>query len=141
MTSSMFVNLPVKNLKKSVEFFTRLGFKFDPQFTDDTAASMIVSEGSCVMLMTEHKFRSFTPKHICDTARSVEVLLCITVEQREKVDEMVRRASAAGGKINMEPQDHEFMYSHGFRDLDGHTWEVMYLDLGAIRHREAAAAH
>jgi uncharacterized protein len=132
MSTKIFVNLPVKNLKKSIEFFTRLGFTFNPQFTDETATCMIVSEDIFVMLLTEEKFKSFTPKEICDAKKSTEVLLCLSSESREKVNEMVRKAVSAGGSTYNEPQDHGFMYAHGFQDLDSHIWEIIYMEPSAI---------
>jgi uncharacterized protein len=132
MSTRIFVNLPVKNLKKSVEFFGKLGFKFNPQFTDETATCMIVTEDIFIMLLTEEKFRTFTPKAVCDATKSTEVLVCLTRENREEVDEMVRKAVAAGGTTYNEPQDHGFMYGHGFQDLDGHIWELIYMVPGAI---------
>ena len=128
MIRKIFVNLPVKNLDQSMNFFTRLGFAFNPQFTDETAACMIVEENIFVMLLTEEKFKVFTPKEICDAARSTEVLVCLSCESREKVEEIVRKAVAAGGTTYSEPQDHGFMYGHGFQDLDGHIWEVVFLE-------------
>ncbi|MBW4491418.1 MAG: VOC family protein [Trichocoleus desertorum ATA4-8-CV12] len=132
MTTQIFVNLPVKNLKQSIEFFTQLGFQFNPQFTDETATCMVVSENISVMLLTHEKFKMFTPKAICDATKSTEVLVCLSTESREKVDEIVRKAIAAGGTTYNEPQDHGFMYAHGFQDLDGHIWELMYMEPSAI---------
>ncbi|HEY9643736.1 MAG TPA: VOC family protein [Coleofasciculaceae cyanobacterium] len=132
MSTQIFVNLPVKNLKQSIEFFTQLGFQFNPQFTDETATCMIVSESIFVMLLTHEKFQTFTPKAICDATQSTEVLTCLSVENRAKVDEMVREAVAAGGTTYNEPQDHGFMYAHGFQDLDGHLWELVYMESSAI---------
>lgn len=132
MATKIFVNLPVKDLKKSIEFFTRLGFTFNPQFTDETATCMIVSEENFVMLLTEEKFKSFTPKPVCDATKSTEVLLALSLESRAKVDEIVRRAVAAGGTTYKEPQDHGFMYAHGFQDLDGHIWEPFFMEPSAI---------
>lgn len=132
MATKIFVNLPVKNLNESVEFFTQLGFTFNPQFTDETATCMIVAEDIFVMLLTEAKFKTFTPKQICDAAKYTEVLVCLTSESRKKVDEMVSKAVAAGGTTYNEPQDHGFMYGHGFQDLDGHIWELIYMEPGAI---------
>ncbi len=97
MATQIFVNLPVKNLDKSIEFFTKLGFTFNPQFTDRTATWMIVAENIFVMLLTEEKFKTFTPKQICDATKGTEVLVCLSIDSREKVDEMVRKAVAAGG--------------------------------------------
>ncbi|MBD2060218.1 VOC family protein [Oculatella sp. FACHB-28] len=132
MTTQIFVNLPVNDLKQSIEFFTHLGFQFNPQFTDETATCMIVSETIFVMLLTHEKFKTFTPKAICDAKQSTEVLVCLSAESREKIDEMVRKAIAAGGTTHSEPQDHGFMYAHGFQDLDGHIWELMYMEPSAI---------
>ncbi len=132
MATQIFVNLPVKNLNKSIEFFTKLGFKFNPQFTDDTATCMIVADDIFVMLLTEEKFKIFTPKEICDAKKYTEVLVCLSSESREKVDEMVSKAVAAGGTTYNEPQDHGFMYGHGFQDLDGHIWEIMHMDPSVI---------
>ena len=132
MATKIFVNLPVKNLDTSVAFFTKLGFTFNPQFTDETATCMIVSQDIFVMLLTEAKFKTFTPKEICDAMKCTEVLVCLTSESREKVDEMVRQAVAAGGTTYNEPQDYGFMYEHGFQDLDGHIWEIIYMEPSAI---------
>lgn len=132
MATKIFVNLPVKDLKKSIDFFTQLGFTFNPQFTDETATCMIVSEENFVMLLTEEKFKSFTPKPVCDATKSTEVLLALSLESRAKVDEIVRRAVAAGGTTYKEPQDHGFMYAHGFQDLDGHIWEPFFMEPSAI---------
>lgn len=134
MATKIFVNLPVKNLKNSIEFFTKLGFSFNPQFTDDTATCMIVSDDIFVMLLTEAKFKTFTPKEICDTTKSTEVLVCLSTESRENVDAMVRKAVSAGGSTYNAPQDHGFMYAHGFQDLDGHIWEVIYMEASAVQH-------
>jgi predicted lactoylglutathione lyase len=129
----IFVNLPVKDLKKSIDFFTKLGFSFHPQFTDDTATCMIVSDTIFVMLVTHEKFGTFTPKPICDAKRNTEVLVCLSSEDAQEVDDLVRKAVAAGGSTYNEPQDHGFMYAHGFQDLDGHIWEVMYMDPSAVQ--------
>jgi hypothetical protein len=132
MSTQIFVNLPVKSLKQSVEFFTQLGFQFNLQFTDETATCMIVSETIFVMLLTHEKFKTFTPNTICDAKKSTEVLVCLSVESREAVDAQVRSAITSGGTTYNEPQDHGFMYAHGFQDLDGHIWELMYMEPGAI---------
>jgi len=135
MVSKIFVNLPVKNLDKSIEFFTQLGFTFNPQFTDETATCMIVSEHIFVMLLTEAKFRTFTPNPICDARKNTEVLVCLSLEGREQVDDMVRKAVVGGGNTYNEPQDHGFMYGHGFQDLDGHIWELIYMKPNATNQR------
>ncbi len=133
MASKIFVNLPVKNLNKSIEFFTKLGFSFNQQFTDETATCMIVTDDIFVMLLTEEKFKTFTPKEICDTNKYTEVLVALSLENRAKVDEMVRKAVGAGGATYNEPQDHGFMYAHGFQDLDGHIWEVFFMEPSAVK--------
>ena len=127
MTMQIFINLPVRDLQASIAFFTRLGFTFNPQFTDDTATCMIVSDAIFVMLLTHDKFKSFTPNPICDAKTSTEVLLAMPRDSREAVDAMVHDAVAAGGTTYNQPQDHGFMYGHGFQDLDGHIWEVFYM--------------
>jgi predicted lactoylglutathione lyase len=132
MATKIFVNLPVNDLKKSLEFFTKLDFKFNPQFTDETAACMMVGEDIFVMFLTRDKFKTFTPKEICDATKSTEVLVCLSAESRAKVDNMVHTAVAAGGTTYNDPQDHGFMYGHGFQDLDGHIWEIIYLEPSAI---------
>lgn len=127
MTMQIFINLPVRDLQASIAFYTRLGFTFNPQFTDATGTCMIVSDTIFVMLLTHDKFKSFTPNPICDAKTSTEVLLAMPCEGREAVDSTVRDAVAAGGTTYNEPQDHGFMYAHGFQDLDGHIWEVFYM--------------
>src|SRR5262245_15344458 len=120
MSTKIFVNLPVRHLAKSMTFFERLGFKFNPQFTDETAACMVVSDDIYVMLLTEKKFKEFTPKAICDARSATEVLVALSLESRERVQEMVRNAVASGGTTYAEDKDYGFMYQHGFQDLDGH---------------------
>jgi uncharacterized protein len=132
VATKIFVNLPVKKLDRSIDFFTKLGFTFNPQFTDETATCMIVSDDIFVMLLTYEKFKTFTPKAICDATKSTEVLVCLSTESRKEVDEMVERAIAAGGTTYNQPQDHGFMYSHGFQDLDGHIWELVYMEPSAV---------
>ncbi|MEH2424746.1 MAG: VOC family protein [Nostoc sp.] len=132
MATKIFVNLPVKDLNRSVEFFSKLGFSFNTQFTDETATCMIVSDDIFVMLLTHEKFKTFTPKEISDATKSTEVLVCLSSQSREEVDEMVRKAVTAGGTTYNEPQDHGFMYGHGFSDLDGHIWEIIYMEPSAI---------
>ncbi|RKS93724.1 hypothetical protein BC952_1565 [Flavobacterium limicola] len=132
MASKIFLNLAVKDLKKSIDFFTTLGFSFNPQFTDEHATCMIIGENIFVMLVTEQRFKDFTKKEICNAHKNTEVLIAIDVDSREKVDEMVKTAVDAGGSIYMEPQDHGWMYGHGFADLDGHQWEIFYMDESAI---------
>lgn len=132
MATKIFVNLPVKNLDRSVEFFTKLGFSFNAQFTDETATCMVVSEDIFVMLLTEAKFKEFTPNAICDATKSTEVLVCLSSESREEVDKMIGNAVAAGGTTYNEPKDYGFMYGHGFQDLDGHIWETVFMEPSAV---------
>ena len=132
MASKIFINLAVKDLKKSIAFFTKLGFTFNPQFTDDTATCMIIAENIFAMLLTEKRFKDFTKKEICNAHKNTEVLLAMDAESKEKVDEMVKTAVDAGGSIYMEPQDHGWMYGHSFADLDGHQWEIFYMDESAV---------
>lgn len=132
MATKIFVNLPVKDLNKSVEFFTKLGFSFNPQFTDDKATCMIIGENIFAMLLVEERFKDFTKKEICDAKKNTEVLIALDAENRKQVDEMVKKAEEAGGSIYTEPQDHGWMYGHSFADLDGHQWEILYMDESAI---------
>jgi uncharacterized protein len=132
MAQKIFVNLPVRDLKKSMDFFDKLGFTFNAQFTDETAACMIIGEDIHVMLLSEKKFKTFTPKQICDATKSTEVLVCLSSASRNEVNEMVRKAVAAGGTTYKEPEDHGFMYGHGFQDLDGHIWELAFMEPSAI---------
>jgi hypothetical protein len=131
MTTKIFVNLPVRDLDRSTEFFTKLGYSFSPQFTDETAACMIVSEDIYVMLLTHSKFKEFTPKAICDATKSTEVLIGLSSESRDNVDDTVRKAVAAGGATYADVKDFGFMYQHGFQDLDGHIWELIYMEPSA----------
>jgi len=128
----IFVNLPVDNLKRSIDFFTRLGFSFNPQFTDDAATCMIVSDEAFVMLLTKERFRDFTKKNICDTKTHTEGLFALSTGSRREVDEMVQTALAVGGTRATDPVDHGFMYVWSFYDLDGHHWEVFHMDPQAI---------
>jgi uncharacterized protein len=127
MHSQIFVNLPVKDLKRAVGFYTKLGYTFNPQFTDENATCMIVGENLFVMLLVEKFFSSFTHKAIADTSKSTEVLTCVSCSSREEVDQLVARARAGGARVPRPPQDHGFMYSHGYEDLDGHTWELVHM--------------
>ena len=132
MGTKIFVNLPVKNLNRAVEFFTKLGFKFNPQFTDENATCMIVGEDIFVMLLVENFFKTFTKKEISDATKSTEVILAITADSREEVDEMINKVIKAGGVEPNEPQDHGWMYGRSFQDVDGHLWEVFYMDASAV---------
>jgi predicted lactoylglutathione lyase len=129
----LFVNLAIRDLKKSMDFFSALGFSFNPQFTDDKAACMIISEEAFVMLLTEPFFRTFTKREPCDTSKQTEALLALSSSSRADVDEIVKKAIAAGGSHALDPQDHGFMYGWSFYDLDGHHWEVLWMDPKAIQ--------
>jgi predicted lactoylglutathione lyase len=132
MSTKIFVNLPVKNLEKSKAFFAALGYTFNEKFTDANAACMVINEGSIhAMLLVEDFFKTFTDKSLTDASKSTEVLLCLSCESRAEVDEMVAKAVAAGGTVPRKPQDYGFMYGHGFQDIDGHLWELMYMDPNA----------
>jgi predicted lactoylglutathione lyase len=129
----LFVNIPVHDLKKSMDFFSSLGFTFNKQFTDDKAACMVVSEDAYFMLLTEPFFRTFTKKQQADTSRDTESMFALSCESRAEVDELVRKAIDAGGSHAMDPIDHGFMYGWSFYDLDGHHWEVLWMDPNAIQ--------
>jgi predicted lactoylglutathione lyase len=131
MARKIFVNLPIRDMKKSQAFFRALGFDFNPQFTNEQGACMVISEDIYAMLLVEPFFRGFTKKEIADSSKSTEVLLCLSCDSREEVDDFVRKAVAAGGKAPNPVQDHGFMYGHGFEDLDGHTWELAWMDPNA----------
>ena len=133
MPRQIFLNLPVNDLKKSMSFFTAIGFKNNPQFTDDTAACMVVSDAIFVMLLTHEKFKGFSPKPISDATKSTEVLTALSCDSRGEVDDVVRKAVAAGGSTYDQPKDHGFMYQHGFQDPDGHIWEVFWMDPKAVQ--------
>ena len=142
MATKIFVNLPVKDLKKSMGFYEALGFKNNPQFTDDTAACMVVSETIFVMLLTEPFFKTFTKRAVCDTTTATEGLFALSCESRTEVDRLVEKAIAAGGQHAMDAQDLGFMYNSSFYDLDGHHWEVLWMDPAAIQQpAETVATH
>ena len=124
----LFVNLPVRNLQRSIEFFSKLGFEFSRQFTDDKAACLLINGEASVMLLSEPYFKTFTTREVCDTSTHVEALLSLSCDSRTEVDELVKLAIANGGKPAAEPQDHGFMYDWGFYDLDGHGWGVLWMD-------------
>ena len=128
MATQIFVNLPVKDLDRSVAFFTKLGYTFNPQFTDENATCMIVGENIFVMLLVEGYFKTFTPKPVSDARKSTEVMVALSVESREHVDALIAKAVAAGGTTPNEAKDYGFMYQHGYEDLDGHLWEIFYMD-------------
>ncbi|WP_409469407.1 VOC family protein [Streptomyces sp. HC307] len=128
----IFVNLPVNDLDASKKFFTELGYTLNPQFSDENAASVVISDTIVAILLTKPFYATFTKKEIADATRTSEVLICLSAESREKVDELVEKAVAAGGTASEQVQDHGFMYGRAFDDLDGHTWEVMWMDPAAV---------
>jgi predicted lactoylglutathione lyase len=136
MTTQIFVNLPVKDLSRTVEFFKKLGFAFNPQFTDENATCMIINDNIFVMLLVEKFFKTFTKKEICDTTKDTEVIIALSTESREKVDEMIQHVFEAGGKESREPQDHGWMYGRSFQDINGHLWEIIYMDEKALKNNE-----
>ena len=129
MSRKIFVNLPVKDLPRAKAFFSALGFAFNPQFTNEQGACMVISEHNYAMLLVERFFQTFTPKRVADARESSEVLLCLSCDSRAEVDALVAKALAAGGKEPRPPQDHGFMYGRSIEDLDGHIWELMWMDL------------
>ena len=133
MTTQIFVNLPVKDLNETVDFFTKLGFAFNPQFTDENATCMIVNNDIFVMLLVEKFFKTFTKKELCDTIKDTEVIVALSTETREKVDQMINKVIEAGGKEHRKPQDHGWMYGRSFEDINGHLWEVIYMDKNALK--------
>ena len=135
----IFVNLPVKDFDRSVAFFTTLGFSFDSRFTDETATQMIVSDHAFVMLLTESRFKDFTKKELVDATRHTEVIMAISAESREAVDELADKALAAGGSYANEPLEMgDFMYSRSFDDPDGHLWEIVWMDMAALEQESPA---
>jgi uncharacterized protein len=139
MTTQIFVNLPVKDLSRTVEFFKKLGFAFNAQFTDENATCMIINDNIFVMLLVEKFFKSFTKKEICDTTKDTEVIIALSTDSREKVDEMMQSVFQAGGKESREPQDHGWMYGRSFQDINGHLWEIIYMDEKALKNNEHQA--
>ena len=132
MPAKIFVNLAVKDLNKSVEFFKKLGYSFNQQFTDETASCMVISEHIYAMLLTEAKFKEFTPKQIADASKTTEVLTCLSAESKDAVNQLVDKALAAGGTETRPPQDYGFMFVRSFNDLDGHIWEIAWMDESSI---------
>ena len=133
MATKIFVNLPVKDLPKSIEFYTKLGYTINPQFTGETATCMIISEDIYAMLGTHAILKSFTKKEICDTTKYTSALISLSCESRAQVDELVAKAIAAGGSTSGEATDHGFMYSHDYEDLDGNGWGLFWMDPSAAQ--------
>ncbi len=130
--NQVFINLAIKNMERSQTFFKSLGYSFNPQFTNDQGACLVLGDNIFVMLLVEPFFQGFTKKPIADASKATEMLLCLSCDSRAHVDELVRKAVAAGGKAPNPVQDHGFMYGHGFEDLDGHQWELAYMDPNAV---------
>ena len=128
MATKIFVNLPIKDLNRSVEFFTKLGYTFNAKFTNESATCMVISDTIFVMLLMEKHFQNFTKKEIANAKQTTEVIIALDAASREEVDTMVKNAVAAGGSIYREPDDYGWMYSHSFEDLDGHQWEILYMN-------------
>ena len=128
MATKIFINLPVKDLERSKGFFTGLGYSFNPQFTDERAACMVVSEHIYVMMLVESYFKTFTKKEVSDAHLATQVLLALDATSREEVQQTITKATELGGSIYAEPQDHGWMYQHSFADPDGHQWEIVYMD-------------
>jgi predicted lactoylglutathione lyase len=140
MSTLIFVNLPVTDLPRATAFYEAVGAVRNPQFSDHTAACMVLSETIHVMLLTHDKFRQFTPKRIADARETTEVLICLSAGSREAVDDTLAKAGAAGGRTDPGPiQDHGFMYGRSFEDPDGHIWEVMWMDVAAAQTAMQAA--
>jgi predicted lactoylglutathione lyase len=132
MPTNIFVNLPVRDLKRSMDFFGKLGYSFNPQFTDETAACMIISENIYAMLLTHAKFSEFTKKEIADANKTTEVLVALSFDSRKSINETMQKALDNGGKETREPQDYGFMYGRSYEDLDGHIWELIWMDMEAF---------
>ncbi len=129
MPSKVFINLPVKNLATSIEFFQNLGFSFNPQFTNEKGGCMVVSDNIFVMLLTDTYFKTFIETEVCDAQQSTEVLIALDAASPDEVKQFVSKAESLGGRIYKEAQDHGFMYQHSFADLDGHKWEIAFVDI------------
>lgn len=133
MATKIFVNLAVKDLTKSIEFYKSIGFGINPQFTDDKAACVVISEDIYAMLLVEPFFKTFIPdREITDAKKTTEVLIALSADSKGEVDKMVERALTAGAKEVRNPEDHGFMYNRSFEDLDGHIWEPMWMDPSAV---------
>ena len=139
MPTKIFVNLPVRNLEKSIAFYEALGFARNPQFTDETAACIVISDAIYAMLLTHAKFREFTNRQIADARKTTEVLTCLSVDSRGEVDRLSDAALQAGGTETREPLDYGFMFNRSFDDPDGHIWEVVWMDEAAMQKQMAQA--
>ena len=139
MGRKIFVNLPIADMARSRAFFESLGFSFNPQFTNDQGACMVIADNIYAMLLVKPFFQTFIDGDIADATKVKEVLTCLSCDSRDEVDTFVKKAVAAGGKAHRQPQDHGFMYGHGFVDPDGHVWELVYMVPNAdVQHQPAA---
>jgi len=133
MAKLIFVNLPVSDLARATAFYQAIGAEKNKQFCDETASCMVFSETIHAMLLTHDKFRQFTPKAIADARAVSEVLICLSADSRAGVDDMVARAGGAGGTADPGPrQDYGFMYGRSFEDVDGHIWEIVFMDMSQM---------
>jgi len=139
MNQQIYVNLPVRDLTRSRAFFSALGYSFNPQFSNEQGVCMVISDDIYVMLLTEPFCQTFTSKPLADARKTTEVLICLSCASRAEVDQLVAKARAAGGTVPRASQDHGFMYQHGFEDLDGHIWELAYMDMAACPATPAQA--
>lgn len=139
MPTKIFVNLPVKDLNKSMDFFKKLGFTFNPQFTDDTAACMVITEDIYAMLLTHAKFSEFTTKQIADANKTTEVLTCLSFDSKEKVNEIADNAIKSGGAEARPAMDYGFMFGRSFSDPDGHIWEAIWMDPAFVNQEQQPA--
>lgn len=128
MAKKIFVNLPVSDLNRSMEFFKKMGYEFNPQFTDETAACMVISDDIYTMLLTNGKFKEFTPKEIADSSKTTEVITCLSCDSKDELNNLMEKAIAAGATENNEPKDYGFMYQRSYSDLDGHIWELVWMN-------------
>lgn len=135
MASQIFLNLPVKDLDRSVDFFEKLGYSFNPDFTNEKGACMVVTDDIYVMLLTEAFFQTFTRKPVHDAAQATGAIICLTLDSSNAVDAIVAKAVAAGAKTHFDASDEGFMYGHGFEDLDGHLWEYVHMKPDAVPNR------
>jgi uncharacterized protein len=132
MATKIFINLPVKDLNRSISFFTELGFSFNQQFTNEKGTCLIIGENINAMLLVEEFYATFTNKEICNAETTSEVLIAVSFETREKVDQIMEKAIQSGGTEYVETKDYGWMYQRTFLDIDGHHWEIFYMDESKI---------
>jgi predicted lactoylglutathione lyase len=140
MNRKLFVNIAVADLGRAVDFFSGLGFEFDPRFTDESATCMLIGEDAYAMLLVNERFQDFTTKEIADSATQTEAILALSADSREEVDDFAEKALATGGRPANDPMDMGFMYSRSFQDPDGHLWEVFWMDPAAVEQGPEAFA-